>query len=114
MKSEFQDGGFRRHFPRGLVVVDSMPCPDGTSCFSSLQWEKVTDALAADYDFLAKVGVIDYSLLITYWEGFEDGLSEDAEAQSSHCFLAHGPPYDANGAPSRLCIRLGIIDFLQP
>lgn len=89
IKSEFQDGRFCRSFPAGFV-----PTAAGDGGTNPSSREEVCSSLAADYAFLAEVGVVDYSLLIALWElpGEEE---EEGEEELEECPLAAG-----RGAPS--------------
>lgn len=117
MKSEFQDGGFGRIFPSGLLLVD----PE-TGAWGSSEWEKICGAegLASDYEFLQEVGVVDYSVLLTYGEAPDELLGDETrlhplgEVGSQRIFTVQGPRGVSGGHPVVLWARLGIIDFLQP
>ncbi|CAJ1407656.1 unnamed protein product [Effrenium voratum] len=83
IKSEFQDGGFRRCFPRGL---------------------RLEPPVATDLEFLSSLGVIDYSLLLSVWEISSDCPELAQGGLSSGRII--------QGEDRKYLVRLGIIDFL--
>jgi len=88
IKSEFQDGGFRSSFPSGLPSVRAW-LPD----------------LQADLAFLATLGVVDYSVLLSVWQLPRQlgELLQNKELPSS-ISLRHDESFEL--------ARIGVIDFL--
>eukprot|EP00415_Alexandrium_ostenfeldii_P000782 UN0782 len=113
IKSEFQDGGFTTQFLEGLHFSEE----DCSISKASLQ---------ADYAFLAGVGIVDYSILITLWHPVAQPSSSSGCCTSEscyHCVWWDGRPalgdvaQQSNGDLRRTrnlaVARLGIIDFFQ-